>query len=613
MAKTTKSRQVCQIAIISVLAVSLLPLAFEVIAEVKQLVLNDGIGKASANAVSSNFDWSTKTFEKIRKLDMSAQAATVNTPDVDDILKVEPITEIVDELLIAQTSTTLISPPPLSTFVRPPNIELDFGIRDLEAQRADEFEKYFGQAFTRKIVDSENIRYALYSMHRQVDSVKAAVVYISSQGEKVFIRVETADAAPILIQSTITEEVTTSEVENRFYPEEGELETSTQISPEPDTRDVRRSEVVEQVERFWQAVQDPTSDNYLQYSRQLYRLLIAPIEKELFARNVNVNTLLFSMENGLRLIPLAALYDPETDEYLTQKYKLSVIPRFSALDIRPSELFRADVLAVGISEFRNSEVYAPLSAVPLELQLIKNIWTNKNSFASPIENNIRQNTKFRSNSTATLSNLRQDRREHPFQIVHLATHANFNPGVASDSNIQLWDTTLPLNPLQIETLNWNTPPIDLLILSACRTALGDENAELGFAGLSLQAEVKSTLASLWYVGDLSTLVYMMEFYRNLSSPETKSKAEAVRKTQLAMLNRERLKQNLQELKIIIQTVLNNNDRFLIEEDGVQALTETEIQGIREIGRKLENNEDEVIDQLSHPFSWSAFTLIGSPW
>ena len=84
------------------------------------------------------------------------------------------------------------------------------------------------------------------------------------------------------------------------------------------------------------------------------------------------------------------------------------------------------------------------------------------------------------------------------------------------------------------TLNFNDPRVALLVLSACNTALGNEEAELGFAGLAVQAGAKSALASLWTVSDDGTLAFMTEFYQQLQDHTTK--AESLREAQLAMLH-----------------------------------------------------------------------------
>jgi CHAT domain-containing protein len=123
--------------------------------------------------------------------------------------------------------------------------------------------------------------------------------------------------------------------------------------------------------------------------------------------------------------------------------------------------------------------------------------------------------------------------------------------------------------------------VELLVLSACRTAEGDEEAELGFAGLAVQAGVKSALGSLWYVNDEGTLALMTEFYGKLK--EAPIKAEALRQAQLAMIQG---KVRLQRGKLITS------------------------QGTFSLPPQLAVVGDR---DLTHPYYWSAFTMIGNPW
>jgi CHAT domain-containing protein len=183
------------------------------------------------------------------------------------------------------------------------------------------------------------------------------------------------------------------------------------------------------------------------------------------------------------------------------------------------------------------------------------------------------------NEALTLDNLKSQRRQRPFGIVHLATHAIFKPGEPGNSYIQLWDTKLRLDDLR--QLGWNNPPVELLVLSACKTAQGSEEVELGFAGLSVQAGVKSALASLWYVSDEGTLGLMTDFYQELKKAPIK--AEALRRAQVAMLKGQ------------------------VKLEGGQLLTPSKnVQLPPELAR-LGNQT------LSHPKFWSAFTIIGNPW
>jgi CHAT domain-containing protein len=125
--------------------------------------------------------------------------------------------------------------------------------------------------------------------------------------------------------------------------------------------------------------------------------------------------------------------------------------------------------------------------------------------------------------------------------------------------------------------------VELLTLSACETAIGNENHELGFAGLAVRADVKSTLASLWQVSDVGTLALMSEFYQQLAKQEVTIKAEALRQTQLAMLH--------------------GNVRI---ESGEVLLTGMKVN----LPSELKNRKDQ---NLSHPYYWAGFTIIGSPW
>ena len=82
-----------------------------------------------------------------------------------------------------------------------------------------------------------------------------------------------------------------------------------------------------------------------------------------------INTLLFSLDTGLRSLPLAALY--EGKQFLVEKYSLSQIPTISLTDTRYQSLQNAFVLAMGAAQFTK---LSPLPAVPVELATIAELW-----------------------------------------------------------------------------------------------------------------------------------------------------------------------------------------------------------------------------------------------
>ncbi|MGL5510395.1 MAG: CHAT domain-containing protein, partial [Microcoleaceae cyanobacterium] len=220
------------------------------------------------------------------------------------------------------------------------------------------------------------------------------------------------------------------------------------------------------------------------------------------------------------------------------------------------------ILALGVSRF---EKLNPLPGVPVELNAI----TDKVKKSSMLLN-----------ENSTLNNLIEQRLNFPYRIIHLATHADFQPGNRNDSYIQLWQEKLTLAAIQ--KLGWQNPPVELLVLSACQTALGDYQAELGFAGLAVATGVKSALGSLWYVSDFGTLGLMNEFYQQLTQGNIKS--EALRQAQLALLKG--------EVKLT---------QGLLQSRGMTNITLP--QEISQVG-----NLD-----FSHPYYWSGFTIVGSPW
>ncbi|WP_319419093.1 CHAT domain-containing protein [Pleurocapsa sp. FMAR1] len=147
------------------------------------------------------------------------------------------------------------------------------------------------------------------------------------------------------------------------------------------------------------------------------------------------------------------------------------------------------------------------------------------------------------------------------------------------SYIQFDDAKVGLN--EVDKLGLNNPPVDLLVLSACKTAVGNKDAEFGFAGLALQAGVKSALASLWSINDAGTVALMSEFYQNLKSGSMK--AQALRESQVAML----------QGKVYVEGDRLRSSRGAV--DLPPALAET----------KTTN--------LSHPFYWAGFSIMGNPW
>ncbi|MEM8603631.1 MAG: CHAT domain-containing protein, partial [Cyanobacteria bacterium P01_H01_bin.121] len=252
---------------------------------------------------------------------------------------------------------------------------------------------------------------------------------------------------------------------------------------------------------------------YQQSMQAFYRATFAQLEAELQA--VGIDNLLLSLDEGLRSFPWIALYDGE--QFLIEKYSLGITPSISLTDTTTALSQNRDVLVMGADQF---EQLSPLPAVPLEVAAIAQQFGQAQTYL---------------NQDFTLENLIAAREVFAPSIIHLATHASFAAGNLDQSFIQFWgDERLSLNAMP--QLEWYAnPPVDLLVLSACQTVLGNREAELGFAGLAVNAGVRSAIASLWSVSDTSTLALMTEFYRQLRDPEVTTKAEALRRAQIELL------------------------------------------------------------------------------
>jgi CHAT domain-containing protein len=386
-----------------------------------------------------------------------------------------------------------------------------------------------------------------------VTGVKSAIIYVNFAPEKLIPR-----SGSLLNIAQDSDVLRVGIVTGNVLPIYKPVSGATRAKVMAEFRELRK-EITDR--------EKTSSSKYLASSQKLYQWLIAPQEEEL--QKQGITNLMFVMDEGLRSLPVPALHDGK--QFLIEKYSVALLPSFSLTDTTYKGLKDAQVLAMGAEKFTPEQQQTELQAVPLEIPTI--IQKLKRG-------------KYFLNQDFTLANLKAQRAATPYKIIHLATHADFPnqaSGGKSKSYIQLYDSKLQLN--QIEQLGWKNPPVELLVLSACKSAVGDEQAELGFAGLAVKSGVKSAIASLWYVSDPATLGLMTELYSNLTT--ARIKAEALQQAQLAML----------QGKVRI-----DGDRFIGSQGSIQLSSEQ--------AEYLQNN---IQGKLSHPFYWAAFTIIGSPW
>ena len=277
-----------------------------------------------------------------------------------------------------------------------------------------------------------------------------------------------------------------------------------------------------------QSQEESLQQDILPLASEIYNWLIAPAEAELEASGVK--TLVFVLDGSLRNIPMAVLYDQKKQEYLIQKdYDIALSSGLQLTAPKPLKRQPIKVLAAGVTKDFPQYRFPPIPKVEDELQTIKSIFG---------ESEILLNQEF------TETSLQQKLQESDFPVVHLATHGQF--GSTSDQtfilsgaetgnpliNVNQFDSLLRAGSLR------RSQPIELLVLSACNTAQGDNQAILGLAGVAVRAGARSTIATLWGANDEATANLMGKFYQNLAADVQVSKAQALRQAQLELLAEE---------------------------------------------------------------------------
>lgn len=260
-----------------------------------------------------------------------------------------------------------------------------------------------------------------------------------------------------------------------------------------------------------------------QYSQQLYEWLIKPIES--YLTNQKINTLVFVLDGSLRNIPMGILYDKQQQKYLIEKYAIALTPGLQLVEPKPLKNVPLNALIAGIEgeQVIEGKSFSSLPNVGKELKQVQ---------ASVKKSQQLLNEDF------TKKSLQNKIQSNPFSIIHLATHGQFSSN-PEQTYISVWKDLLKVKELDnlLRFRVQNRPEtVELLVLSACKTATGDKRAALGLAGVAVQGGARSTIATLWTVDDESTSNFMGELYRQLDGKVTK--AVALQKAQLAILAQE---------------------------------------------------------------------------
>ncbi|MCA6588244.1 MAG: tetratricopeptide repeat protein [Pseudanabaena sp. M090S1SP1A06QC] len=285
------------------------------------------------------------------------------------------------------------------------------------------------------------------------------------------------------------------------------------------TVNIKKDDLEKLITEFRAGLQDSGFEDFREPSQQLYRLLIKPIETELI--NAKTTTILYAPDGILRYVPLAALNDGK--QWLAEKYRISNLIAYSLSDFSPQPKTEPSILAGAFGgkdgERKFGQIALPASIT--EVKGISNLFPN--SFA------LFENDFSRATTEAKFKN---------YNILHFATHAEFNTGAPDNSFIIFGNG----DKIRLSELtDWQIPNVNLIVLSACQTGLSTLGSGVEILGFGYQVQkvgAKQAIASLWSVSDEGTQALMAAFYQELQKGDVLP-IEALHRAQVALIKSEK--------------------------------------------------------------------------
>jgi CHAT domain-containing protein len=307
--------------------------------------------------------------------------------------------------------------------------------------------------------------------------------------------------------------------------------------------------------------------DYLPQARQLYNWILRPIESALVAHHID--TVVVVPDGALRLVPIGALHDGK--KFAIERFAISTVTGMSMTNTTASSIGKYNSLVAGASEFGGA--IEKLLLTQSGREMAKDVTglsaasgaTRGRMLRSPVVNRAASVTRSQVevmrdamalpgvghevelvgsllvgtsmlNEQFSAASFSQAASSGNYNIVHVASHGVFG-GSADSSFLLAYDDLLTLD--RIQTLltgeQFRRRPIELLTLSACETAEGNDRAPLGISGAAIKARAKSVLGTLWPVDDEAAVQVMGDFYRSITQKHM-SKAQALRQAQLELIH-----------------------------------------------------------------------------
>jgi CHAT domain-containing protein len=277
---------------------------------------------------------------------------------------------------------------------------------------------------------------------------------------------------------------------------------------------VTAEQLTREVRTFRRTIQDRASHNYLPSAQALYQWLIAPLQQDFLA--AGVTTIIVVPDGPLRTIPMAALHDGR--QFLVNNYAVGVTPSMDLTDPRPLDRSKIHLLTMGLTE--SVQGFPALPNVASEVQTIRTLYGG----------HVLMDNQF------VVPSMEREMKEKGVGIIHIASHGVVENDV-NNSFLLAYDDKVTMDRLSqlVGLLQYRQNPLELLTLSACETAVGDDRAALGLAGVAVKAGARSALASLWFIDDKATSELVGEFYRQLQDPSV-TKAVSLQRAQQKIMS-----------------------------------------------------------------------------
>lgn len=340
-----------------------------------------------------------------------------------------------------------------------------------------------------------------------IESLKAAEL-------RDYFRDDCVDAALTRVTRLDVVSPTAAAIYPILLPDRIELLVSLPEGMKQVTVPIPAERVTGEIRVFRSLLEKRTTRQYLPHGQQLYDWLIRPLEPDL--KRQGIDTLVFIPDGALRTIPMAALHDGK--QFLIAKYAVATSPSLNLTDPRPMRQQAIKVLSVGLTE--SVQGFPALPNVASEISAIQKIYGAEVMLDKDFQ----------------VKRFGQEMKDKELTLVHIASHGEFKNSV-DKSFILAHDDKLTMDKLTeyIGLLRFREEPLELLTLSACETAAGDDRAALGMAGIAIKAGARSALATLWSINDEASSDLITDFYRELQKPGT-SKAIALQHAQVKLLS-----------------------------------------------------------------------------